>query len=773
MARKLKEYNKKRDFTKTQEPAGKRVSKRSGKKLKFVVQEHHARHLHWDFRLELNGVLKSWAVPKGPSQNPKDKRLAVETEDHPLSYARFHGSIPKGEYGGGEVFIWDQGTWESLDADPLKAIKEGRLEFNLHGKKLSGRWLLIRTKRVEKRPQTNWLLMKRSDDKKTSRDFKADPWPGFIPPQLPKLVERPPQEESDWIHEMKFDGYRIQAHIQNGIATFYTRNGLDWSSNFPFLLEATGRVNAIDAILDGEIVALDKKGRSHFQRLQNSLKANEDLSLRYYVFDLLYLNGADLRSLPLWERKALLKKVLHDVSPQLLFSEHFESSGDDFFQISCEHNLEGIVSKLAGSPYLSGRNDYWVKTKCGLRQEFIVGGWSEPKGGRLGLGSLLLGVLEGDDLRFVGKVGIGFTQKCLKQAKKLLSKLERDSSPFSLKGPRGKDLHWVEPRLVVEVAFSQWTDEEVLRTPVFQGFREDKPVKEISMDKPRVSSPDKILYRKEGITKQEVSLYYKEIAEVMLPYLKDRPLSLVRCPSGTDEACFFQKHFSGKIPKSFMTFPVKEEKGEGTYLAIRSSEALQELVQLNAFEIHSWNCHKDNLNRPDQIVMDFDPGPGVEWLTVVEAVFELKEILDDLNLVSFVKLTGGKGLHVHIPIVRLYDWEQIKSFSQGLAWELVSRNPSRFTSNMSKNLRHNKIFIDYLRNGFGATTVAPYSLRARELSTVALPLEWNELKKLKNPQTMTLKKALRKIKTRQRDPWEEMTHLKQRIQILKAMRKAA
>jgi bifunctional non-homologous end joining protein LigD len=783
----LREYNKKRDFKKTKEPSGKSKKKKSKKPI-FVIQEHHARRLHYDFRLELDGVLKSWAVPKGPSLDPKDKRLAVQTEDHPLEYAKFHGTIPQGEYGGGEVFIWDKGTWESLDEDPREALQRGHLKFKISGKKLKGSFVLVRTSYRDRGDKKNWLLIKHADEeapvKKAPVKKKAlgkDPWPGFIKPQLARLVEGPPEEEG-WVHELKFDGYRMEALLKDGIAQFYTRNELEWSNAFPHLLNAVEKLPCQNAILDGEIVAMDEKGKTNFQLLQNSLKGKNDKSLRYYIFDLLYLNGKDLRDLPYIERKELLKELLKGTKNYLFLSEHFESNGQDFFRVSCEHGLEGIISKQKDAPYSSGRGDLWLKSKCSERQEFVIGGWSEPRGSREGIGALLLGVYEDGKLRYAGRVGTGFNHATLKSLKKELSVMEQEESPFDLKSPKGKDIHWVKPGKICEVSFGNWTDEGILRTPVFQGMREDKKAREVHMEKPKkkkqkaqvsISSPEKVLFEKEKITKKEVAQFYQKIAKVMLPYVQDRPLSLVRCPNGTSGTCFFQKHVSGSIPESFHTFPIEEEKGEGIYLSIDSSEGLQALAQMNAFEIHAWNCQRDDYLHPDQIVMDFDPGPGVPWREVVSAAFELRELLGDLNLESFVKLTGGKGLHVHVPILPLYDWDQVKSFAQGLALELVSRNPKKYVANMSKKLRKGKIFVDYLRNGYGATAVVPYSLRARDLSTVALPLEWSELKKIKGPQEFTMKRAQRKILARKKDPWSGMLKLKQRIEILKPVQKIA
>ena len=795
----LKKYNGKRDFKLTKEPAGKKVTKKKSRKLTFVVQEHHASHLHYDFRLEMEGVLKSWAVPKGPSLDPADKRLAVQTEDHPLEYGKFHGTIPKGEYGGGEVFIWDNGTWTPKDEDPVTALEKGKLEFSLKGKRLKGKFILIRTHYKGKNNKKNWLLIKRHDEeeivfeerkatKKVTRKKKSlagsDKWPGFIPPELPRLVTSVP-EGSQWIHEMKYDGYRMQAQVKNGIVNFYTRSGLDWASSFPYIMNALANLNIHNAILDGEVVAMDDKGRTNFQQLQNSLKAKSDKHLRYYIFDLLYLDGEDLRNRPLLERKELLRDVLKGAEKLLQYSEHLTEDGKGFFELSCEHQLEGVISKQADSTYHSGRNDLWVKTKCGSRQEFVIGGWTEPQGGRIGIGALLLGIYEDGKLRYSGKVGTGFNTKTLQTIAKELSPLEVEHSPFKIQSPRSKSIHWVKPVKVCEVSFGNWTNEGILRAPVFMGMREDKKPKvihretakptaatkeEVPMKVSSISSPDKVLFHEDGKTKKDVAEFYQKIGKVMLPYLEDRPLTLVRCPQGSRGKCFFQKHITGKSPASFHPLDIKEEKGTETYITINSVEGLLELVQLNAFELHAWNSHRDYMS-PDQIVMDFDPGPGVPWKTVVKAAFELKEILDDLNLKSFVKLTGGKGIHVHIPIAPLYNWDQIKSFTQTLALEMVSRNPKTYVANMSKGLRKNKIFVDYLRNGYGATAVVPYSLRAKGKACVALPLTWEELKKVKSPDEYSMEKALRKIKTRKRDPWAGMMKLHQEISILTPAKK--
>ena len=834
MKKMLRDYNRKRDFKVTREPSGKtatQVKKALKKKLIFVVQEHHASHLHYDFRLELDGVLKSWAVPKGPSMDPGERRLAVEVEDHPLTYATFSGTIPKGQYGGGEVYIWDKGTWE-MEGDAHDGLKKGKLEFKLKGKKLNGHFLLVKTHYAPGNKKNNWLLIKRSDEeedvqkgKKTKKKMllkksidseaeissikklpakkktpssknkpsqKDDHWPGFIDPQLPLLVDAPPTEKG-WFHEMKFDGYRLQAHIQGGVVSLFTRNGHDWTEKFPHIVESLMEMNVRNAIFDGEAVVLDKDGKSNFQLLQNSLSDKADQAIRLFLFDLLYLDGRDLRDKPLSERKKLLKDLIPDLHSIVKYSDHVLQRGDEFFRMSCKYELEGIVSKEADAPYESGRGRLWCKTKCSKRQEFIIGGFTEGKGGRSeDLGALLLGVHDKGKLRYVGKVGTGFNEKTLKDLKKQLSHLYHDETPFDLNSPSGKGIHWVEPELIVEINFSNWTNEKILRNPVFLGLRSDKDQKDITIEKATplkevkkkrvskedknddtveddvtLSHPEKILFKTEKITKQQIAHYYAEVSDYMLDVMGDRPLSLVRCPNGSEQQCFFQKHPTmGKVPPHLKGFKVKEKKKSEIYLALDSYQGLKQLVQLNSYEIHTWNCHYQNLMNPDQIVIDFDPDEDLTFKDVSKAALTLKKMLDKLKLKSFVKLSGGKGLHVHIPFEPDYTWDEVKAFSKALADQMEAHEPDKYLSNMSKKLRKGKIFVDYLRNGFGSTAVAPYSLRSRKISAVAMPIEWSELPRIKSSDQFTMNKALLKIKSRKRDPWKDFNTVKQKIRIL-------
>ncbi|UYL07251.1 DNA ligase D [Bdellovibrio sp. SKB1291214] len=795
----LTKYNKMRDFSITKEPKG--IQKKSKKgALSFVVQEHHASHLHWDFRLEWEGVLKSWAVPKGPSMDPHTKRLAVETEDHPLSYGSFHGTIPEDQYGGGEVYIWDKGTWEPLE-DAGRGFKKGHLVFNLKGKKLKGVFHLVRTRGQGR--QNQWLLMKKDDayaeavpdielvaPKKSTRPKAAAKSTAvkkkiptkskkiqrlpFITPELALLVDEPP-EGPEWLHELKFDGYRVQAHVYGEDVALYTRSGQNWTDKFPSIAQGLTKLNLEGAVLDGEIVILDEQGRSDFQLLQNALKANNTRNMFFYAFDLLAIAGKDLRSLTLEQRKDELQKLIKKSVPQIRYSGEFEGTGKSLLALAKKHGLEGIISKKRESPYRSERNSNWLKIKCSSQQEFVIAGYTDSKGSRDHFGALLLGIYKNDKLQYVGKVGTGFTQQSLRDVFKTLKPLEIKTSPFDLKSPRGKDIHWLKPKYSAEITFANWTHEEILRVPVFHGLREDKPTKQIKKETPAmlpsskedwsISSPEKILFPKEKITKKDVATFYSKIAKHIIPLVTDRPLSLVRCPNGTGKQCFFQKH-QAKIPESMTPVKLKEHGGYGTYMSIHDDAGLAALVQMNAFEIHCSNSRHPQTDVPDQFVMDFDPGPGVSWKAVVDSAFTLRKLLEGLSLKSFVKLSGGKGVHVHVPISPQYTFDQINSFTHALALQMEQQDPDLYVSKMSKKIREGRIFVDYLRNSQGATAVAPYSLRAREVSAVAMPITWNDLKKIPSGNFYDLKKALAHLQRRRSDPWQGYGKLKQRIPLL-------
>lgn len=794
----LKEYVKKRDFKKSPEPSAvKKKKKVKEAPLMFVVQEHHASHLHYDFRLEMNGVLKSWAVPKGPSMDPKIKRLAVEVEDHPLSYGSFEGVIPKDQYGAGRVYIWDTGTWEPIGS-ARAGLKKGHLEFKLKGKKLHGQWILIKTQRSSGK-KSQWLLMKRTDEYSTPEEEpeKAKTvhgkLPRFIAPELAELAKEPP-EGAKWVHETKFDGYRTQTHFEKGQVTLFTRSGLDWTKKYPSIAKGLKDIAVSNAIIDGEIVWLDQEGRSDFQKLQNALKEKDMSRLVYYVFDLLFLNGEDCRDLPLHERKHRLEKLIRSLkNPLIRYSDHVEGHGRALLSAACAYNLEGLISKNQDSPYTSGRSGSWIKSKCKMHQEFVIGGYAEGQGAREELGALLLGVYEGDVLKYAGRSGTGFNEKTLVDVQKKLKRREVKKSPFKLNSPTGRGLHWVRPELVAEITFANWTADGLLRSAVFHGLREDKPTREIRREQPEplkafggskkrtkktkppedvvdlsaISNPTKVLFKKEGITKIEVAQYYQDIAPLILPHISDRPLALLRCPEGSTQNCFFQKHISGKIPAEITPITIREKSGPKTYLTIDSKGGLLSLTQMRAFELHAWGCHSDDIEHPDQIVMDLDPGPGISWSQVVEAALEIRQILEDIDLKSFVKVSGGKGVHIHIPVAPIYSWDQIKSFAKTLGHEMMVRHPTLYTVTMTKRLREKKIFIDFFRNGRGATSVVPYSLRARDMSSVAMPVSWAELQKIKGSDVFTLKKTYEHLKKRKVDPWRDFFKRQQRISILK------
>ena len=784
----LKEYARKRDFGKTREP-GAKLGRRRKTGLSYVIQEHHASHLHYDFRLEWGGVLKSWAVPKGPSTTPGDKRLAVEVEDHPVSYGSFEGEIPRGEYGGGKVYQWDNGTWEPI-GDASEGLRKGRLEFELHGKRLQGRWMLVRTRKGKGKPQ--WLLIKRHDEKVATPVIKLPSksarLPSFIKPQLARLVSQPP-EGAEWLHELKYDGYRLQIHVQKKKITVYTRNGNDWTAKFPSLAKELGGYGIDSAILDGEAVVLDEAGKSDFQRLQNALELGSREAVIFYAFDILFLSGQDLREAALVQRKKVLEALLQKKGKGVIrYSKHFEVGAKDFLKSTCQLQLEGMISKRADAPYSSGRGDTWVKSKCSQRQEFVIGGFTDPDGSRSHFGALLVGVYENGKLRYCGKVGTGFSNATLATIHKKLVRLKTGDSPFELKAPRGGGIHWLKPALVAEVVFSEWTKDGILRAPVFQGLREDKKpgaiIRERAAAPPEgarkltmvereanpfagFTSPDKVLFSKPLVTKKALAEYHLAVAGRMLPHLSERPLSLLRCPHGAGAQCFFQKHFHEGNPRE-VTNHKRGARAEEEFVTVNSPQGLVSLVQRGAIEIHAQNGRSSNPSRPDQLVIDFDPGPKVTWPEVRAAAFHLKAILDELKLTSFVKTSGGKGLHVHVPFSPEYDEEDVKAFSHALADAMVKRHPGAYTANMSKKERVGKIFVDYLRNGRGSTAIAPYAVRAREGAPVAMPITWKELKTLKKANGFTLKLAMERVK--KADPWVGFEIVTQKLPLLSAKR---
>ena len=807
----LEQYRKKRNFGLTPEPAGK-VARRRGTQLSYVIQKHAASHLHYDFRLELNGVLLSWAVPKGPSLDPADKRLAMHVEDHPLEYGGFEGTIPPKQYGAGTVMLWDHGAWMPSE-DPVAGYKKGRLKFVLDGEKLHGGWTLVRTRGAKFKADNAWLLIKENDEyaspgsrivdaapdsvvsgrtldqiaaggdrtwesnKSVAFNVKADratkarnrkpasrlaavtvagaqqaALPAQLAPMLATLVKQIPTGD-DWLHEMKYDGYRMLCCLAQGRVTMFSRNGKDWTAKFPDIVNALAQLKVDSAWLDGEVVAVDERGHSSFQTLQNVLALDDTSALQFYAFDLPYLNGFDLRETALRERKQLLEALLAKAPPALHYSAHVVGHGGDFLGKACELQLEGVVSKRADSRYAGARSQAWVKTKCGRRQEMVLGGFTDPEGSRTGFGALLMGVYEDGELRYSGRVGTGFNALTLKTLRRKLDALVR-ATPAFVNPPRGyeaKGVHWIEPALVAEISFAEWTHDGTLRHPSFQGLRADKPPREIVRERPvaigtpaenaksksivaveatvagiHISNGAKLLYPEGKLTKLDLANYYARIGEWILPHLKGRPLTLVRCPNGWDKSCFYQKHAEPRVDAAIDRVKVSGGEEETPYMMAGSAKALVALLQMGALELHPWGSAQPKLTRPDRLIFDFDPDDELPYARLVEAVELLKALLENLGLRGFLKTTGGKGLHVVVPVVPTLEWPAAKAFTKAVAETLVAAAPDRFVAQANKKLRTGRIFIDYLRNAEGATAIAPYSIRARQHAPVAMPIAWED-----------------------------------------------
>lgn len=828
----LQEYRTKRDFKKTLEPRGRKYS--SKEKRIFVIQKHAASHLHYDLRLELDGVLKSWAVPKGPSLNPHDKRLAVEVEDHPMDYAYFEGSIPLGEYGGGDVIVWDKGEWIP-PKNPLKALEKGHLEFELRGEKLSGHWMLIRTRKMTSSKKSQWLLIKRHDEfvdeehdileedksvisgqrlpEKDSKTPTRSPakipkkkrtvktkLPDFVEPQLALLAEVPPLGDN-WIHEIKLDGYRTLCHKQKSNIKLLTRSGLDWTNKYKAIEQECKKIPADSVMLDGEIVWVDDNGVSHFQGLQNSLENHNSDELLFYVFDILHLNGEDLRGTPMLERKMLLKKLLKDShSKKLLFSDYWKGDGTNVLKSACYLNLEGIVSKETHSEYQSGRNKNWIKSKCSKLQEFVIGGYTLQNNNK-SLGALLMGAYnEDNEFQYIGRVGTGFNSS---ESSKLLEKLRKlksaksffkKNSPFMSAHDRRRDMSFVKPSLVAQIEFGAWTNEKILRHAAYKGLRLDKKAKTVQLEEEKlnqdndtnkkgtvkkapikepkepaevpITNPEKILFPKAKLTKMQLANYYKTIQKWILPHVEKRPLALLRCPNGVGKTCFFQKHSptDGVGLKTHKLHSKLKNKNEEV-LYVDSITGILELVQLGTLEIHARGCNIHEIDQPNLIVFDLDPAPNVTFAAVKDAAFSLKDLLDRLKLKSFVLVSGGKGLHLHVPIESKYNFDDVKNFSKIVCDQLSLEQPQKFTTEISKAKRTKKIFLDYLRNGYGATAITPYSVRAQTEATVAFPISWLNLKKIKSAKEFTVDKVL-KILAKTKDPWTDYFKLKQKLLLL-------
>ncbi|MBP0597230.1 DNA ligase D [Herbaspirillum sp. LeCh32-8] len=861
----LDRYRAKRNFSITPEPSGTPARKagKAGRRaqpqaLQFFIQRHHARRLHYDFRLELDGVLKSWAVPKGPSLDPHDKRLAVRVEDHPLDYGTFEGDIPEHQYGAGHVVLWDRGEWEP-HGDPDAGLKKGHLSFALRGEKLEGCWALVRMGKADEHGKENWLLIKEDDEaaahgkdaavtelrpesvadrgdeapqkarQKAARklakakpaeiqvaDLKAARMPARVEAELATLVERPPDGD-EWLSEMKFDGYRGLCRIARGKARIHTREGLDWSARWPVLVRALEKLPVDDAWIDGEVVALDEHGGISFEALQNYTNGERQqaggVRLALYAFDLLYLNGHDLRELPLIQRKQLLRELIPGADDEglLLYSEHIVGHAREVFSHACRHGMEGIVTKRVDAPYTGRRDRNWLKIKCERRQEFVIGGYTDPAGRRSGFGAILVGVYDGQGhLQYAGRVGTGFDEKLLGSLLKKFKTLEQDGPAFA-NPPTGRQrhgVHWIAPTLVAEVRFAQWTKAGIVRHGAFVALREDKkprdivreeqqrsaPVERDASDnnsdnkrtpparkragargKPdqsspvtvagvRLTHPGKILFPDTGLTKLELARYYQSVARWILPELKQRPLSLVRCPDGHAGKCFFQKHAGQGMPDAIEPVEVPEGEGTAQYMMVNDVAGLVATVQMGVLELHAWGSDAGALMQPDRVVFDLDPAPDVPWPMVVEGAQLLRGLLQEVGLECFLKTSGGKGLHLIAPIRPEHDWDLVKDWAHRVAAHLARHLPERFIARMSKSARAGKIFVDYLRNAPGATTVAAYSVRARAGAPVSAPITWEELEDGVKPDAFRVANMAERIRQLQRsDPWKGFASSRQRL----------
>ncbi|HEX2945896.1 MAG TPA: DNA ligase D [Clostridia bacterium] len=891
MAKELKEYNRKRDFEKTGEPAG--IQEEPEERLRFVVQHHLARKDHYDFRLEWDGALLSWAIPKGPSYDTRDKRLAVHVEDHPLEYRNFEGTIPKGEYGGGAVMLWDEGYWEPY-GNVDEGLDKGSLKFVLKGKRLKGKWALVRLKAKTDKPEDNWLLLKEKDDYvkpedgisglgtsirtgRTMEEIEAGGEPKITVTknpfakagvQLAKLVNSAPEGE-DWLFEIKYDGYRIVAYIEGGSVRLMTRNGKDYTKQFQDIANSLNDWSAgRTMVLDGEMVIADARGRTDFQALQSYMRKSEGKNLTYAIFDLLALDGVDLRGKRLTERKETLEALMKDSPKSLYYSKHVRGNGKAGFLAACKANLEGVVGKKADSVYSGTRNGDWIKLKCDTRQEFVIGGYMLSDKKTSGISSLLLGVYEGEELVYAGRAGTGLGERSMKELGKKFESIKRDSSPFRRNPATKKNekITWLEPVLVAEVKFAEWTGDNMLRQASFKGLRTDKAPRDIrredadnetlvdevragntqpeemqleetqsegmraekaqmaklrardkqskrkmaekiradetkidkvSVDelqagkvqtgkKPReeqltgrdpeestavkgknitiggirITNPDKVLFDDPEIKKADVVRYYAKVSERMLPYVGNRILSIVRCPKGISEACFFKKH-PGPGTKGVEIMPIVTGSGETEdYFYITNASGLISEAQMGTLEFHTWGSRADDLEKPDIMVFDLDPDEGMDIERVRQGVRDVKGLLDQLSLSSFLKISGGKGYHVVVPLKPSVGWDAFHDFARHIAEVMEQKWPDRYTSNVRKDRRKNRIFIDWIRNGRGATSIAPYSIRARKGARVSMPITWEELDTTA-PDGIDMDAALQRIGGQ--DPWKDFYRTEQRL----------
>jgi bifunctional non-homologous end joining protein LigD len=849
----LQKYRDKRNFDATPEPAEGGEANEDARS--FVIQKHWATRLHYDFRLELEGTMKSWAVPKGPSYDMRDKRMAMPTEDHPISYNRFEGTIPPGNYGAGKVIIWDKGTWIPLE-DPHQGYREGKLKFEMRGHKMHGKWTLVRMKGRGNGREDPWLLIKERDefvrpateysvvdempdsvqtleDRPAAQQAAATtpaaaavepavaamaadgppagarpaPLPATLQPELAVLVDAPPDDPQDWVFEIKFDGYRMLARAENGSVQLVTRNGNEWTSKLGGLVKALESMDLPDGWYDGEIIMPGTDTPADFQALQGAFDSARTDRIVYYLFDVPYCAGHDLRDVPLVQRREVLQRIVaRKPHANVRFSEVFDVPPREMLASACQLGLEGVIAKRRDSAYVCRRSSDWIKLKCKLRQEFVIGGWTDPQGARTGIGSLLLGVHEDDGkLRYAGNVGTGFNEQTLRELRRQFDAIAAERSPFQGGTGLPRGAHWVQPDLVCEVSFGEWTRDGKVRHSVFHGLRTDKPAEAVSTeqaqhapppDKPakakaskparksaaaakpaastepapaaaaapqagitlpptlRISNPERVVDPQSGVTKIELVRYYALVAPLMMEHLAGRPIAMVRAPDGIEGQLFFQKHLdrykmAGVVPLDPAFFP-----GHPAMLEIASGEGLLSAAQMNVIEFHTWNGVKSAIDKPDRMTFDIDPGEGVTWPQIQEAAQLVRTMLDELELPCFLKTSGGKGLHLVVPLRRLLDWDTVKDFSQAIVQHLSRTLPDRFVAKSGASNRVGRIFIDYLRNGYGATTACAWSARARPGLGISVPVRWDELASLKSGAHWTVRSVHTRL-DQGNAPWAE------------------
>jgi DNA ligase D len=794
----LRTYKSKRDFSRTPEPAGEAASDQGNR---FVVHKHSATADHYDLRLELGGVLKSWAVPKGPSLDPEVKRLAVETEDHPLEYIDFEGVIPKGEYGGGPMIVWDAGTWAPMD-DPEKALADGAFKFRLAGEKLGGGWMLARLKPKDGETKKNWLLFKERDqsaDPDTDilaerpesvksgrrieelvedpkrraappkagrlRDAVKAPFPAEWKPQLATAADDPPKGDN-WLHEIKFDGYRTLAYLNGGQVRLITRSGLDWTDRYAALAAHFNALPCKQAVLDGEVVVPDEAGITRFSALQEALSEKVSERLVFYAFDLLYLDGYDLRKVRLAKRKELARQLLDAADPrpgEIQFSDHVEGDGGAFFERVSEMGLEGIVSKRADARYEHGRSKTWLKVKAPETGDFVIGGYT-VSAATGGLASLALGEWDDGELVYVGKVGTGFDAATLKSLFERLEPLRTGAPAFE---GTPKDVLPVRPVLSAHIHYGNRTADNVLRHAIFKGLREpelttasaaprERLISDADLASIWVTNPERRVFGKSGPTKLDIAVYYASVGDFMLPHILGRPVSLMRCPTGRPKDCFYQRHAFAGMPSSVATFDMKNTEGETKrYIAVEDAKGYLALAQFGVVEFHAWGSIRKRPEKADRIVFDLDPGEGIAWREVVEAAVHLRSEIEALGLVPFVKTSGGRGVHLTVPIVPGPNWKQVHQGTGKIAEKLAASAPDLFTTTMGGGNRKGRIFIDFHRNARGATAVAPFSLRARTNLPASTPLSWADLESIDAPEDLNYS-TLPGLLINSGDPWAEI-----------------